>query len=482
MPSNRRHSRGNKALWAAACAAVIVHGTVLGSALALGVGGGSKANLTIQRVLQQAQDAVELQTSCTGDVLLATSARAAMCFAPWRGGEIAACQHDVQMSMWMDLSGCQATPEALASTAPISLLKQREVQKLTPIDPEPLLEELRQEEAKQKPIPPPQLQQQQPPPPPPPASPPRSRPEQVVEVVKPREEKVPTNSRFVSEYDVSVENQRVARGSEREDIAKKASPEELQAKQNPQEASMRELPKDDPGKNPKAPDVPGTLSMRNPGAVQPSEAPQEQRTRGTQATQQGPLVADGFVPRHGDGAIEQQQRERGELSHGQGGAGGGSPQTPNLKPTPEALQRALGGGSVDHLDDVENGDENSLNSRKVIYASFFNRMKRAVAQNWDPATVWRRADPQGSVYGFKTRITSVRVSLTPNGALAKIVVTDSSGVQDLDDEAVRSFHAAAPFPNPPDQLVEKSGLITFGFSFYFEIGAPREAWRVIRSM
>ena len=103
--------------------------------------------------------------------------------------------------------------------------------------------------------------------------------------------------------------------------------------------------------------------------------------------------------------------------------------------------------------------------------------------NWDPASVWRRVDPTGSVWGYKTRITEVRVSLSPKGELQKIVVTGPSGVGDLDDEAVRAFHAAAPFPNPPEGLVNaKDNLITFAFSFYFEIGSPHTSWRVIRSM
>jgi hypothetical protein len=47
---------------------------------------------------------------------------------------------------------------------------------------------------------------------------------------------------------------------------------------------------------------------------------------------------------------------------------------------------------------------------------------------------------------------------------------------------VRAFHAAGPFPNPPKELVAHDNLITFAFSFYFEIGAPHTSWRVIRSM
>jgi protein TonB len=58
-------------------------------------------------------------------------------------------------------------------------------------------------------------------------------------------------------------------------------------------------------------------------------------------------------------------------------------------------------------------------------------------------------------------------------------VTTPSGVSELDDEAVRAFNAAAPFPNPPDGLV-KDNQITFAFSFHFDIGEPRTSWRVIR--
>ncbi|HSD87695.1 MAG TPA: TonB family protein, partial [Kofleriaceae bacterium] len=152
-----------------------------------------------------------------------------------------------------------------------------------------------------------------------------------------------------------------------------------------------------------------------------------------------------------------------------------------IPPVEEQLERALGGGNVDRVEDANEDDETSLTSKRFVFASFFNRLKRQVAQNWEPAGVWHRLDPQGTVYGFKTRITEVRVVLAPNGVLDKILVTQASGVGELDDEAVRAFKAAAPFPNPPDGLV-KDGRITFAFSFYFEIGQPRSSWKVIRSM
>lgn len=485
MSPARRHRRLNKAAIAAAIGAtLVVHAAFLGTVQAWGigaVGSGFVATGQGSAAAKPAPPEPELVTSCTGDVLLATGARASMCLAPWNK-DVQGCGGDVYVQMWMDLSACQDTGNAIAAE-PVRVMNQKELEKVTPIDPERLLDEAMQKQLAMQepppPPPPPQAQPVQPPPPPPPAP---TRPMQVVETAKQPDQEEPENARFLSENNVNVKKQSVARGSVKEPMVAKSKEAELTPKQDPKEASVKELKEQDKGKNEKAPEVPGSLAMRTPGTPQPADAPTEARTKGSTSGEKGPIVADGFVPRHGDGMIEQARRDPGEESRGQGGAGGGTPQVPNLKPSPEVLERAIGGGSVDHLEDVENGDETSLTSKKFVYASFFNRLKRQVRQNWDPASVWRRSDPTGTVYGFKTRVTEVRVTLNAKGDMQKIVVTSSSGVGELDDEAVRAFHASAPFPNPPDGLANKDGLITFAFGFYFEIGAPSSSWRVIRSM
>jgi len=481
MPTaaRRRKRVPTSTIWVAAVGvALFIHGTVLGAADDIGsalTGDGFAATGKPRTV----PPVIDLKTSCAGDVLLATSARAALCLAPWRGNA-PECSDDLEMTMWMDLSSCRATNEMSTAVA-MAIVPQRELEKLTPIDPEPLLEELMQQEKPPQPpqpVPPPQPQTAPPPPPPPP--PPPQRRSQVVETVKPSTEQAPDNARFLSEHDIRVEKEKVARGATKEPLVAKSKPEELAIKDKPKDdPSMQKPPEQPPGKNPKAPDVPGTLAMRPPGAPAPSEAPQDSSVRGTKGDK-GPIVADGFIPRRGDGAVEQARRDPGELTKGQGGAGGGAPQVPNLKPTKEQLERIVGGGSVDHLEEVESGDETALSAKRWVYASFFNRLKRQVAQNWDPQTVWRRSDPNGNNHGFKTRVTEVRVTLSGKGDLSKIVVTSPSGVNELDDEAVRAFNVSAPFPNPPDGLA-KNGVITFAFSFHFEIGAPRTSWRVIRS-
>jgi protein TonB len=483
MPTTAR--RGRRAtpagIWAAVIAALVVHGTILGTVEAFDMTVFGEGLSTVAHHGKTAELETPLKRGCRSDVVFATSARATMCFAPWHS-DTDACLAEARMNLYMDLSGCEATDDSV-EVATISMVPSKAADKITPIDPEPLLEMMKQEQP--KPPPPPELAKQQPQPPtPPPPPPPQARPRntQIVETAKPTAEKPPENTRLLSEYDTAVKKETVARGAVKEPMVAKSKPEELTAKQNPKEASIKEQQPDrQRGANKEAPDVPGTLAMRKEGAQNPSDMQQDAKTRGSTVGASGPIAFDGIVPKKGDGAFEQQRHERSEIPRGQQGAGGGAPDVVNLKPSQEVLERAIGGGSVDHLEEIDNGDETALNAKRFIHASFFNRLKRSVAQNWDPVSVWRRRDPNGQVYGYKTRVTEVRVALTTKGEVAKIIVTAPSGVSELDDEAVHAFQKAAPFVNPPKELANEEGLIVFGFSFYFEIGAPSMS-RVIRSM
>ncbi|TMQ08029.1 MAG: TonB C-terminal domain-containing protein [Deltaproteobacteria bacterium] len=469
--------------WVAVAIALVVHGAILGTVHAFGLSIITEGLVGRGPAKPSADaDDAELKATCFNDAVFAISGRAAMCLAPWVH-DVDQCLSDAQMSLWLDLSSCQGRADP--GTA-IAMVEAKAVERLKPIDPEKLLEELRQDPLMQPPPPPP------PPPPqpamaqaaPPPPPPPPERPRQVIETVKPNQEKEPENTRFLAEYNTSAEKQKVSRGARNEPMVAKAKPEELTPKKDAKEdpSVKQKQPDRVIGRNEQAPDVPGKLSMRNPGALFPAQKEQDAKTRGAQNGAVPTSVADGYTQRKGDGAVEQERRERSEIPRGQNGAGGGAPEVPNLKPNQEVLERALGGGSVDHLEDVENSDETALSAKRWVYASFFNRLKRQVAQNWDPNAVWRRADPTGTVYGSKTRVTEVRVSLSPKGDLVKVLVTTPSGSVELDEEARRAFQAAAPFPNPPEGLIQKDNLITFAFGFYFQLGVQHLTWRLPQSM
>ena len=56
------------------------------------------------------------------------------------------------------------------------------------------------------------------------------------------------------------------------------------------------------------------------------------------------------------------------------------------------------------------------------------------------------------------------------------------GVTALDEEAVRAFRSAGPFPNPPEGLIQKDNLITFVFGFTVVYGEPHLTWRLPQAM
>jgi TonB family protein len=277
---------------------------------------------------------------------------------------------------------------------------------------------------------------------------------QVVDIARPPiEERPDDKARFLAEYDSKVE--RETRGRAGRDRA--GAPHEEGGEAQPREPS----PPIPPGMPDARPGLPGP----------PAERARPDHRGGTmgQEGQAEEMTNDGESRR--PGARGEPGRQAGPRL-GEGGVPGsrGVPQ-PNLKPTPEMLTRAIGkgAGSPDYLRDIDDGESTALNAKKFKYASFFNRVKRAVAEEWHPDIVYLRHDPSGNVYGTKDRVTVLRVHLRPNGQLVNVTMLQASGVEFLDDEAIDAFRRAQPFVNPPQALIESDGLIHFNFGFIFEL-------------
>src|SRR4030095_10801231 len=101
------------------------------------------------------------------------------------------------------------------------------------------------------------------------------------------------NARFLAEYSTRVEKQTVARGARNEPMVEKSKPEELAVKDKPKDEPSVEKAQEPkpPGKDDKAPENKGMLSMRAPGApTPPNEAPQDPKIRGAQHGSQKTLV------------------------------------------------------------------------------------------------------------------------------------------------------------------------------------------------
>lgn len=112
----------------------------------------------------------------------------------------------------------------------------------------------------------------------------------------------------------------------------------------------------------------------------------------------------------------------------------------------------------DYLPNAAIGANTLLNAREYKYASFFERIREKLNHQWQTRL---RSEMEGlylqGVRGFSgERLTKLKVILNSEGEIIRIEKEGSAGYLELDRAAVTAFEAAAPFPNPPKDLLEGS--------------------------
>jgi TonB family protein len=260
-------------------------------------------------------------------------------------------------------------------------------------------------------------------------------------------DKKPKDSRFLSERDSSVE---------KETRSRHAKP-----------GYERPLP---------TPSAPGATAARPPGqsgeanrSVPGQEGTPGANRAGEQKVAVAPPSTDGDFP----GARAPREGTAPSPAPGAGGEGGqkrsGAP-SENPLIAPGTLARVAGGPAPDHLDGIEEGEGTFLNAKGWKYATYFNRIKQAVAAAWDPLSPLEARDPDRTMFGYKDRFTLLGVTLDDSGRLKSLVVEQTSGVEFLDRAALTAFRTAQPFMNPPRGIVDDHGEIKFSFGFFLEVG------------
>jgi TonB family protein len=295
---------------------------------------------------------------------------------------------------------------------------------------------------------------------------------QVVEIAKPEVEVRPDDdAKYLSEYDSKVKHE--MRGKAGEEVVRKEKAQPAVPQVDPQAQQDEQKQQSHGG---------GTqLAMRD--VKRDGSQRDGHDAPGTSPDGQSKTSPDGSGAQGGDGGAKGSDVQP-NAQQGKGADNGGKDQPshqkqPNLKPSQEVIEHATG-GSTDYLKDVDDGEETLLNTKRWKYASFFNRVKHAVQQYYNPENAYRLRDPTGQIYGRKNRLTILKVSLEPDGALRDVLIEHPCGIDFLDDEAVKAFKEAAPFPNPPVGLVDaQSNLITFRFGFYFEI-TETGSWKIFK--
>lgn len=131
--------------------------------------------------------------------------------------------------------------------------------------------------------------------------------------------------------------------------------------------------------------------------------------------------------------------------------------------------------SGEYIPNIEEGNFTSLNTDQFLYYSFFSRINDQIRYRWISAL--NDYSTSLSPVSLKrissaSRLSVIEVLLHSNGYLKEVLVNKSSGDNGLDQSAVTAFIKAAPFLNPPAEMVKEDGLIHLIYSFHVE-WAPR---------
>lgn len=247
---------------------------------------------------------------------------------------------------------------------------------------------------------------------------------QVVSFERPDVEKTPEKARFIDQYESESDREQVRK-------ALPGTPETPTPKPQPMPTpDSQEVPEERAEESPRSAEDPDL-----PSPMEKSDGKSEARET-AQAAQEQRLNPQALFPQLNDSRI---------------------------------VNPAGQGGSIDYLRDVDEGEKTLLNRKTERYWAFFDRVKLQIAEEYSAHKVYQRRDPTGNIYGVKDRYSTVRVTLNSDGSVRQLHVSRRSGLDFLDDEAVRSVREAAPFHNPPEGLKDQDGLIHFTFGFYLEI-------------
>lgn len=288
---------------------------------------------------------------------------------------------------------------------------------------------------------------------------------QIVAIAMPEKEEVPDDRKLLSQYDSKVKKQTKAkiRQPANKVAPKKQNAGKLKRSKRPSQKqksvalnTMEEVPKKENriGKN----------LMLLPKLKMPLNL--EKDTTGNRSS---------LKSHEGRKAPKQGQNDKFvlNLNKYQKGSEGKKSGRPNSIPQnllPSLSNYDTGGAPMnDYLPNVEESDETWLNTASFMYATYYNRIQNKVASRWDPVRAQRRYDPTYAIYGYKNRHTVIYIVLDDRGELEDARIQRSCGVDFLDQEALAAITKAAPFPNPPDGIVEEDGKIRFPFGFYFEM-------------
>lgn len=148
------------------------------------------------------------------------------------------------------------------------------------------------------------------------------------------------------------------------------------------------------------------------------------------------------------------------------------------KPVPSSHSSAAYAGAPNNdLLDLPAARRLALNTQKIQFAGYLNRIRRLVNFYWNQniknMPMSARAQLRHPAYH-----TIVFAILDDSGALESIEITKTSGSGHMDRAVEKAFHIAGPFPHPPADLIAQDGRVYLpDFEFTVHLSRPTGSHR-----
>lgn len=123
----------------------------------------------------------------------------------------------------------------------------------------------------------------------------------------------------------------------------------------------------------------------------------------------------------------------------------------------------------DHIPNVKQGGFTALNTDQFTFYTFFSRINEQIYPRW--VRNLRQVAHQTPVHYIRQAqksewVTELVLVFDREGHFVNYEITRSSGLDRLDLAAVEAFRDAAPFLNPPEDMIERDGKFRLVYSFY----------------
>jgi hypothetical protein len=125
--------------------------------------------------------------------------------------------------------------------------------------------------------------------------------------------------------------------------------------------------------------------------------------------------------------------------------------------------------SNQHIPRVQDGGFTALNTDQFVFYTFYARIREQIYNRWvQNMSNFVSSTPRSEIKRLAQRqqVTQIEVILNADGQFLRAQLHRQSQSTALDEVTVAALRSAAPFINPPSEIVSEDGLIHLHYQFY----------------